>query len=99
MLDTPLLECGAHSITLTPAGEVLVTGFFKEHQLQAKSAGEFDGASSLTASLEGNLGSALLATSSPIDRGRRQRLTTRPPAQEPICDGSKMRDWAHCVSQ
>lgn len=60
-----------------------VTGFFKEHQLQAKIAGEFDGVSSLTAALEGNLGIALLATSSPIDRGQRQRLTTRPLAQEP----------------
>jgi DNA-binding transcriptional LysR family regulator len=59
-----------------------VTGFCKEHQLQAKIAGEFDGASSLTAELEGNLGIALLATSSPTDRGQRQRLTTRPLARE-----------------
>ena len=60
-----------------------VTGFFKEHHLQAKVAGEFDGVSSLTAALEGNLGIALLATSSPIDRGQRQRLISRPLAQEP----------------
>ena len=60
-----------------------MTGFFKEHQLQAKIAGEFNGVSSLTAALEGNLGIALLATSSPIDRGQRQRLTTRPMAVEP----------------
>jgi DNA-binding transcriptional LysR family regulator len=60
-----------------------VTGFFKEHQLQAKVAGEFDGVSSLTAALEGNLGIALLATSSPIDRGQRQRLIVRPLAEEP----------------
>jgi len=60
-----------------------VTGFFKEHRLQAKIAGEFDGVSSLTAALEGNLGIALLATSSPIDRGQRQRLISRPLAEEP----------------
>lgn len=60
-----------------------VTSFFREHNLQAKVAGEFDGVSSLTAALEGNLGIALLAESSPIDRGRRQRLITRPLAVEP----------------
>ncbi len=60
-----------------------ITGFFKEHGLQAKIAGEFDGVSSLTAALEGNLGIALLATSSPIDRGQRHRLITRPLAQQP----------------
>lgn len=58
-----------------------VTGFFRHHQLQAKIAGEFDGVSSLMAALEGNLGIALLATSSRIDRG--QRLITRPLADEP----------------
>lgn len=58
-----------------------VTGFFRNHQLQAKIAGEFDGVSSLMAALEGNLGIALLATSSRIDRG--QRLITRPLADEP----------------
>lgn len=60
-----------------------VTSFFREHQLQAKVAGEFDGVSSLTAALEGNLGIALLAESSPIDRNRRQRLISRPLAVEP----------------
>ena len=60
-----------------------VTGFFREHQLQAKIAGEFDGISSLTAALESNLGIALLATGSGIERGRRQRLVTRPLAVEP----------------
>jgi DNA-binding transcriptional LysR family regulator len=53
-----------------------VTSFFKEHQIQAKIAGEFDGVSSLTAALEGNLGIALLAEGSRIDP--RQRLVTRP---------------------
>jgi LysR family transcriptional regulator, benzoate and cis,cis-muconate-responsive activator of ben and cat genes len=60
-----------------------VTSFFREHQLQAKVAGEFDGVSSLTAALEGNLGIALLAESSPIDQHRRQRLISRPLAVEP----------------
>ena len=60
-----------------------VTGFFKTHGIQAKVAGEFDGVSSLTAALEGNLGIALLATSSRIDNGQRHRLITRPLAEEP----------------
>jgi len=60
-----------------------VTGFFREHQLQAKIAGEFDGVSSLTAALEGNLGIALLATSSRIDGGRHQRHISRPLVVEP----------------
>jgi DNA-binding transcriptional LysR family regulator len=55
-----------------------VTSFFRGHSLQAKVAGEFDGVSSLTAALEGNLGIALLAESSPIDNGRNQRLISRP---------------------
>ena len=38
-----------------------VTGFFRERNLQAKVAGEFDGVSSLMAALEGNVGTALLA--------------------------------------
>ena len=58
-----------------------VTGFFREHHLQAKIAGEFDGISSLTAALEGNLGIALLATGSGVGRG--QRLITRPLVVEP----------------
>lgn len=60
-----------------------VTSFFREHHLQAKVAGEFDGVSSLTAALEGNLGIALLAESSPIDQGRKSRLISRPLALEP----------------
>ncbi|MEO5916492.1 MAG: LysR family transcriptional regulator [Luteolibacter sp.] len=60
-----------------------ITGFFREHELQAKIAGEFDGVSSLTAALEGNLGIALLSESSEIDRGQKQRLISRPLAVEP----------------
>jgi DNA-binding transcriptional LysR family regulator len=60
-----------------------VTGFFREHHLQAKVAGEFDGVSSLTAALEGNLGIALLATSSRLNHGQKQRLISRPLAESP----------------
>lgn len=60
-----------------------VTGFFREHHLQAKVAGEFDGVSSLTAALEGNLGIALLAKSSLMNHGQKQRLISRPLAEEP----------------
>ncbi len=58
-----------------------VTGFFREHNLNAKIAGEFDGITSLTAALEGNLGIALLATTSRLDQ--RQRLVSRPLSVEP----------------
>lgn len=60
-----------------------VTGFFREHNLQAKVAGEFDGVSSLTAALGGGLGIALLAESSRIDHGQKQRLVSRPLAVQP----------------
>jgi DNA-binding transcriptional LysR family regulator len=60
-----------------------VTGFFREHRLQAKVASEFDGVSSLTAALEGNLGIALLAKSSRMNHGQKQRLISRPLAEEP----------------
>ncbi len=60
-----------------------VTGFFRAHHLQAKIAGEFDGVSSLTAALEGNLGIALLATSSWMSHGQKPRLIARPLAEEP----------------
>lgn len=55
-----------------------VTRFFRDNRLQAKIAGEFDGVNSLIAALEGNLGIALLAESSQINRGPRQTLVTRP---------------------
>ena len=61
-----------------------VTRFFRENSLQAKIAGEFDGVNSLTAALEGNLGMALLAESSPINRGQRQTLVSRPLTGSPV---------------
>jgi DNA-binding transcriptional LysR family regulator len=60
-----------------------VTDFFRDHGLQAKVAGEFDGVNSLMAALEGNLGIALLAVSIPIDRDGKGRLTARPLENEP----------------
>ena len=60
-----------------------ITGFFRDHGLQAKVAGEFDGVSSLTAALEGRLGIALLSESSEIDRSGKQRLVARPLTIEP----------------
>jgi DNA-binding transcriptional LysR family regulator len=60
-----------------------VTSFFRQQNLQAKVAGEFDGVSSLTAALESHLGIALLAESSPIDNGRNKRLISRPLAVAP----------------
>lgn len=60
-----------------------VTGYFKAHRLQAKVAGEFDGVSSLTSALEGNLGIALLSESSPVAHGLRKRLVSRPLEDEP----------------
>ncbi len=60
-----------------------ITGYFREQEMQAKIAGEFDGVSSLTAALEGNLGIALLSESSKIDRGQKQLLISRPLAVEP----------------
>lgn len=60
-----------------------LTGFFQLHKLKAKIAGEFDGVTSLTAALEGNLGIALLSESSDIDRGKRGKLVSRSLALEP----------------
>lgn len=60
-----------------------ITGFFKEHKLQAKIAGEFDGISSLLAALEAGLGVALLSDSISIDRGQREALVGRPIENEP----------------
>jgi DNA-binding transcriptional LysR family regulator len=64
-----------------------ITGYFREHAMQAKIAAESDGVSSLTAALEGNLGIALLSKSSDIDRGQKQRLISRPIAVEPAKTG------------
>ena len=59
-----------------------VTRFFRDRNLQAKVAGEFDGISSLLSALEGRLGVALLAESFPMER-RRNELVAKPLAEQP----------------
>ena len=56
-----------------------VTGFFRERNLQAKVAGEFEGVSSLMAALEGNVGTALLVARGSLGG----RVTARPLAVSP----------------
>jgi DNA-binding transcriptional LysR family regulator len=46
-----------------------VTGYFKDHRIQAKVAGEFDGIASLTAAVEANLGIAMIAETSRLSHG------------------------------
>ena len=59
-----------------------VTRMFREHGLQAKVAGEFDGISSLVAAVEAGLGVALIAAGS-----RFERIVLLPldPEPEPVC--------------
>lgn len=63
-----------------------VTGYFKEHKVQAKVAGEFDGIASLAAAVEANLGCAIIAETSRLVRDDDKRVLTRPmnPQPEPI---------------
>lgn len=60
-----------------------ITTYFRQHKLQSKVAGEFDGIISLTAAIEGNLGIALLSESSHPDPSGRGRLASRPLASAP----------------
>jgi len=63
-----------------------VTGYFKEHGIQAKVAGEFDGIASLTAAVEANLGCAVIAETSRLMREDNPCMVTRPihPQPEPL---------------
>jgi DNA-binding transcriptional LysR family regulator len=63
-----------------------VTGYFKEHRIQAKVAGEFDGITSLAAAVEANLGIAIIAETSRLVRDHDQRVVALPlsPAPAPI---------------
>lgn len=63
-----------------------VTGYFKEHRIQAKVAGEFDGISSLAAAVEANLGCAVVAESSRFPHVGDRRVLTIPmrPQPEPV---------------
>ena len=63
-----------------------VTGFFKQHGIQAKVAGEFDGIASLAAAVEANLGSAIVAETSRLVRDGDPRIVSlrMEPQPEPI---------------
>lgn len=68
-----------------------VTAFFREHGIQAKVAGEFDGIASLAAAIEANLGCAIIAeTSRPAAAGGGGRVLTVPmrPQPAPIMVGA-----------
>lgn len=63
-----------------------VSGYFKEHGIQAKVAGEFDGIASLAAAVEANLGCAIIAASSGMARDGGGRVVSLPmdPQPQPI---------------
>jgi DNA-binding transcriptional LysR family regulator len=63
-----------------------VTGYFKDHRIQAKVAGEFDGIASLTAAVEANLGIAMIAETSRLihSADRRVLALSVVPAPAPI---------------
>jgi len=63
-----------------------VTGYFKQHGIQAKVAGEFDGIASLAAAVEANLGSAIVAETSRLVRDGQSRMVAlrMEPQPEPI---------------
>ena len=73
-----------------------VTAYFKEYEIQAKIAGEFDGVSSLAAAVEANLGCAIIAETSRLVRDDDKRVLTRtihpPPAPIVISAGVLARD-------
>lgn len=60
-----------------------VTGFFKEHGVQAKVAGELDGISSLAAAVEANLGCAIVAETTRLVSDSGERIVTRSMAPQP----------------
>lgn len=63
-----------------------VTAYFKEHKVQAKVAGEFDGIASMAAAVEANLGCAIIAETSRLVRDGDGRVLSRSmePQPEPI---------------
>jgi DNA-binding transcriptional LysR family regulator len=62
-----------------------VSTYFKEHGINAKVAGEFDGIASLRLGLEANLGMALVAERSVL--GRKIKVKRMEPKPDPICVG------------
>jgi len=61
-----------------------VIKFFKERNLQAKIAGEFDGIVSLSAAVEAGMGVALAAETTRISGGADARMVMRPLSEEPL---------------
>jgi len=63
-----------------------VTDYFKQHGIQAKVAGEFDGIASLAAAVEANMGCAIIAESSGLVRDAGGRAVSIPmdPQPEPF---------------
>ncbi|WP_193210443.1 LysR family transcriptional regulator [Luteolibacter marinus] len=59
-----------------------VSRFFRQHGIDAKVAGEFDGVTSLGAAVQAGLGIALMAAGSHLDRMAVVRLEPEP---EPVC--------------
>jgi DNA-binding transcriptional LysR family regulator len=60
-----------------------VTAFFKQHGIQAKVAGEFDGISSLAAAVEANLGCAIIAQTTRLAGDGGGRIITLPLDPQP----------------
>ncbi len=60
-----------------------VTRYFRQHKIQAKVAGEFDGIASLTAAVEANLGCAIIAETSRLVRDDDPRVRSRPLSPQP----------------
>lgn len=60
-----------------------LTAYFKQHGIQAKVAGEFDGISSLAAAVEANLGCAIVAETSRLNAESAGRMITLPLDPQP----------------
>ncbi len=60
-----------------------VTGFCKEHRIQVKLDGAFDGITSLAAAVEANLGIAIIAETSRLVRDQDRRVVALPLLPEP----------------
>lgn len=83
----PLAELNGQRLLLFSRAEYpeywsSVTRLFRDHGIDAKIAGEFDGVSSLGAAVEAGLGVALVAAGSRIDR---VSMLTLDPAPEAVC--------------
>jgi DNA-binding transcriptional LysR family regulator len=85
--EVPLAELNGQRLLLFSRSEYpeywsSVTRLFREHGIDAKVAGEFDGVASLGAAVEAGLGVALVAAGSRLDRVVMLPLV---PAPEAVC--------------